>query len=114
MCANSMVSKIKKLKITLDTAGVVREVRLNPPIQVDKADLEGIPLQPEPGGQIHGKFRLDTEGKLDWTQLTVSLLPVEENGENGSEPLFGAGGMVAAPVFSGRNSHSAVSNEPSR
>src|SRR5438105_6722656 len=106
-----MVSKIKKLKITLDTAGVVREVRLNPPIQVDKADLEGIPLQPEPGGQIHGKFRLDTGGKLDWTQLTVSLRPVEEKGEKESNPRFGAGGMEPAPVFSGRNSHSVVGTE---
>ena len=109
----AMIIVVKDVKEMLNGGGQpdVQMVRLNPPIQVDKANLEGIQLQPEPGGQIHGKFRLDTEGKLDWTQLTVSLLPVEDNGENGSEPLFGAGGVVTAAVFSGRNSHSAVSND---
>lgn len=83
-------------------------VRLNPMIQVDKTDLEGLQLQPEPSGQIHGKFRLDTEGKLDWTQLTATLLPIEENS---SETAFGAGGLGAAVMYSGMNSHSTVSND---
>jgi hypothetical protein len=54
-------------------------VRLNPPIEVDRTDVEGVQLQAEPGGQLRGKFRLDTDDKFDWTQLSVSLLPVEEN-----------------------------------
>ena len=83
-------------------------VRLNPPIQVDKADAEGIQLQPEPGGQIHGKFRLDVEGRFDWTQLSVSLLHVEENP---SERVFGAGGLGDAVLYSGMNSRSTVSND---
>lgn len=85
-------------------------VRLTPPIQVDKADAEGIQLQPEPGGQIHGKFRLDVEGKFDWTQLSVSLLPVEEDP---SETVFGTGGLGDAVLYSGMNSRSMVSNDGS-
>ena len=81
-------------------------VRLGPPIEVDKADVEGVKLQAEPGGQIHGRFRLDTEGKFDWTQLFVSLLPVEENS---SEAVFGTGGLGVAAMYSGMNSHATVS-----
>jgi protocatechuate 3,4-dioxygenase beta subunit len=54
-------------------------VRLNPSIEVVKADVEGVQLQAEPGGQIRGMFRLDTGEKFDWTQLWVRLLPIEEH-----------------------------------
>jgi hypothetical protein len=54
-------------------------VRLNPPIEVDKADVTGVQLQPEPLKQIHGKFRMDTEEEFDWTKLNVNLLPAGEN-----------------------------------
>ena len=43
------------------------------------ADVTGVQLQPEPLGQIHGKFRMDTEEKFDWTKLNVNLLPAGEN-----------------------------------
>lgn len=42
--------------------------------------MEGLRLQPEAGGQVRGKFRLDAGQKFDWTQLTVTLVPVEEHG----------------------------------
>lgn len=54
-------------------------VQLSPPIEVDKTDVEGVELHGEPGGQVHGKFRLDTEAKFGWTQLNVNLLPTVEN-----------------------------------
>ena len=54
-------------------------VRLTPSIEVDNSDVVGVQLQAEPVGQIHGKFRLDTEGKFDWAQLNVNLLPIAEN-----------------------------------
>jgi protocatechuate 3,4-dioxygenase beta subunit len=54
-------------------------VRLNPSIEVNKTDLEGMQLQAEPSGQIRGMFRLDTGEKFDWTQLRVSLLHLEDN-----------------------------------
>jgi hypothetical protein len=46
---------------------------------VDKTDVEGVQLHVEPGGEVHGKFRLDTGEKFDWTQLNVNLMPVVEN-----------------------------------
>jgi hypothetical protein len=33
-------------------------VRLNPSIEVDKTDLEGMQLRADPGGEIRGMFRL--------------------------------------------------------
>lgn len=50
------------------------------PIEVSNANVEGLRLRPEPSGQVRGKFRLDTGQKFDWTQLTVALAPVEEQG----------------------------------
>ena len=70
-------------------------LRLKPPIEVHKSDVEGVQLQAEAGGQIRGMFRMDTGEKFDWTQLRVSLLPIEEDG---SEMLWSAG--VAATAYS--------------
>src|SRR5437879_12282322 len=55
-------------------------LRLGNAIEVSNAPVEGLRLQPEAGGQVRGKFRLDTGQKLDWTQLTVALIPAEEHG----------------------------------
>jgi protocatechuate 3,4-dioxygenase beta subunit len=54
--------------------------RLGQPIEVTNANVEGLRLQPEPVGLVRGKFRLDTDQKFDWTQLTVALMPFEERG----------------------------------
>jgi protocatechuate 3,4-dioxygenase beta subunit len=54
--------------------------RMGKPIEVSSAHVEGLRLQPEVAGQVGGKFRLDTDQKFDWTQLNVSLFPVEEHG----------------------------------
>jgi hypothetical protein len=37
----------------------IQMVRLSPQIEVDKTDVEGVQLRLDPGGQVHGKFRLD-------------------------------------------------------
>jgi protocatechuate 3,4-dioxygenase beta subunit len=58
-------------------------LRLGQPIEVSDTNVEGLRLQPEAAGQVRGKFRLDSGQKFDWTQLTVNLVPV---GENGVEP----------------------------
>jgi carboxypeptidase family protein len=55
-------------------------LRLGQPIEVSNADVEGLRLQPEAAGQVRGKLRLDAGQKFDWTQLTVTLVPVGENG----------------------------------
>jgi protocatechuate 3,4-dioxygenase beta subunit len=57
----------------------IQMVQLSPQIEVGKTDVEGVQLHLDPGGQVHGKFRLDTGEKFDWTQLNVHLLPVVEN-----------------------------------
>jgi protocatechuate 3,4-dioxygenase beta subunit len=54
--------------------------RLGQTIEVSNANVEGLRLQPEPVGLVRGKFRLDTDQKFDWTQLTVRLVPLEERG----------------------------------
>jgi protocatechuate 3,4-dioxygenase beta subunit len=55
-------------------------LRLGQSIEVSNANVEGLRLQPEVGGQVRGKFRMDADQKFDWTQLTVNLVPVEEHG----------------------------------
>jgi len=55
-------------------------LRLGQSIEVSNTHVEGLRLQPEAGGQVRGKFRLDTGQKLDWTQLTVVLIPADEHG----------------------------------
>jgi protocatechuate 3,4-dioxygenase beta subunit len=51
-------------------------VKLGPPIEIIEEDLEAVHLQPEPVGQIHGKFRMDNGQTIDWTQLAATLIPV--------------------------------------
>lgn len=87
----------------------IQMIRLNPPIEVDKTDVEGLQLQAAPGRQVRGKFRLDTGEKFDWTQLNVSLLPIEDNT---SEPLSGMA-MVATGYseFSRMSTNSAVNSD---
>jgi hypothetical protein len=68
-------------------------LRLKPSIEVDKNDVEGVQLQVEPGGQIRGMFRLDTGEKFDWTQLRVSLLPIEED----ASEMFSGMAVAATP-----------------
>jgi len=74
-------------------------LRLGQSIEVDNAHVEGLRLQPEVGGQVRGKFRLDTGEKFDWTQLTVALMSTEEDGV---EIAWQQGGM-GMPTVSGVN-----------
>ena len=62
----------------------IQMMQLSPQIEVEKADVEGVQLHVEPGGEIRGKFHLDTGEKFDWTQLNVQLMPVAENEIEGS------------------------------
>jgi len=67
--------------VTFDSGQpAMQMLRLGQPIEVSNAHVEGLRLQPEAGGQVRGKFRLDAGQKFDWTQLTVTLVPVEEHG----------------------------------
>jgi protocatechuate 3,4-dioxygenase beta subunit len=69
--------------ITLTFEGgrpAIQMLRLGQSIEVSNANVEGLRLQPEVSGQVRGKLRMDADQKLDWTQLTVNLIPVEEHG----------------------------------
>jgi hypothetical protein len=69
-------------------------LRLGEPIEVRNAPVEGLVLQPEAGGEVRGKFRLDAEQKFDWTQLRVILMPVDGGG---AEVVFdGTNGLPAS------------------
>jgi protocatechuate 3,4-dioxygenase beta subunit len=67
------------------------------PIEVSTANLDGLQLQPNPGGTVRGKFRMDTGQRIDWTQLTVVLLPVAEN-DMGFAMAGTSGGLAMSGV----------------
>jgi hypothetical protein len=48
-------------------------------IEVTKANVDGLRLRPDLGGDVQGKFRMDTDQKFDWSQLNVALVPVDEH-----------------------------------
>jgi hypothetical protein len=75
-------------------------LRLGQPIEVRDANVEGLRLQPEPAGQVRGKFRLDTGQKFDWTQLTVVLVPLDGQQASG---VFAAGSSAAPAAPPGTN-----------
>lgn len=56
----------------------MERMRVATPIEVTKANVDGLRLQPDPGGDVRGRFRMDTGQKFDWTQLNVALVPVDE------------------------------------
>jgi protocatechuate 3,4-dioxygenase beta subunit len=59
------------------------------PIEVSTTNVDSLQLQLNPGGDVRGKFRMDTGQSFDWTPLSVLLVPAEENG-------FGFSGMGAS------------------
>jgi len=73
-------------------------MRVVEPIEVSTANVEGLQLQTNPGGTVKGKFRMDTGQRFDWTQLTVMLLPVNEN-----DAGFLMAGSSEGPAMSGLN-----------
>jgi hypothetical protein len=61
------------------------------PIEVSNGDVDGVHIEPVPGGQVRGQFRMDTSQKIDWSQLSVSLSSDEELGlafTEGNRPTF--------------------------
>jgi hypothetical protein len=62
-----------------DTAGgrapTAQFLTLSPAIEVNKASVDGVHLQPEPVGYVHGQFRMDNGHKMDWTLFEVLLIP---------------------------------------
>lgn len=57
----------------------MKMMRMVEPIEVSTVNVDSLQLQPNPGGSLRGKFRMDTGQGFDWTQLNVVLVPVDEN-----------------------------------
>ena len=74
-------------------------LRLSPVVEVNEANVEGANLQPEPLGQIHGKFRMDNGQTMDWTNLGAQLISAT------GEDLQQVSGITASvpPDLSGAN-----------
>jgi protocatechuate 3,4-dioxygenase beta subunit len=66
----------------------VQVIRLAPPLVVTNSNLDGVHLVPESAGRVHGRFRMDKERKMDWTQLSAMLTP-QDSSELASDPLPG-------------------------
>jgi protocatechuate 3,4-dioxygenase beta subunit len=81
----------------------VQLLRVSQPIEVVSANVENLRLQPDPGGNVRGRFRMDTGQKFDWTQLNVILLPVDEYGSESvvtESIVIGSGGSPAVSSVS--------------
>jgi protocatechuate 3,4-dioxygenase beta subunit len=55
-------------------------MRLGQPIVISNANVEGLHLVPETPGHVRGRFRIDKERKMDWSQLSV-MLTAEDSSE---------------------------------
>jgi protocatechuate 3,4-dioxygenase beta subunit len=76
----------------------VKMMRVVEPIEVSTANVDRLQLQPNPGGAVRGKFRMDTGQRFDWTQLNVVLVPVDDNDSG-----IIVAGNFGAPAMSGVN-----------
>ena len=68
------------------------------PIEVSTTNVDSLQLQPNPGGDVRGKFRMDTGQRFDWTQLNVVLVPLDDNDSG-----VIVAGNFGAPAMSGVN-----------
>jgi hypothetical protein len=59
----------------------VKMLNIRTPIDVNGGDLLGFELQLDPGGDVSGRLRLDGDGKMNWQELSVGLMPVGENSQ---------------------------------
>jgi hypothetical protein len=81
----------------------MERMRVAEPIEVTKANVDGLRLQPNPSGDVRGKVRMDTGQKFDWTQLHVFLAPLDERDSgiaiSGSLELPGVAGINKDGTF---------------
>ena len=61
-----------------DAGGKPRSQNVRTPIEVIDEDVVDLQLQPETRGTVSGRFRMESQGeeKVDWTLMTVTLVPV--------------------------------------
>jgi hypothetical protein len=69
------------------------------PIVVSGSDLTDLVVQPFAQGKVSGKFRAESSDNVDWKQISASLIPVAQEGENPAEnglfSLLQRGGSAA-------------------
>ena len=54
---------------------------IHTPIEVNGSDVVGLQLQMDAGGDVSGKFRVEGDEKINWSELNVSLVTVAEGEE---------------------------------
>jgi carboxypeptidase family protein len=52
------------------------------PIEVNGSDVVGLQLQLDAGGDVRGRFRVEGEEKINWSELSVTLVTVAEGEED--------------------------------
>ncbi len=73
--------------------------RVRTPIEVNGADVIGLELQVEAsGGDVSGKFHLDGTDKINWSELTVMLMPMVRGQDESEEEEFGYQRSMPAQV----------------
>jgi protocatechuate 3,4-dioxygenase beta subunit len=81
----------------------MERMRVAEPIEITKANVDGLRLQPNLGGDVRGKVRMDTGQKFDWAQLHVFLAPLDERDSgiafSGSFELPGLAGVNKDGTF---------------
>ena len=69
---------------------------VRPPIVVDTADATGLDLVAEAGGTVKGRFHVDDDSQIDWTQMAVRLAPVPDGGSGAPNTAMEALEMAGA------------------
>jgi hypothetical protein len=59
------------------------------PIEVNGSDVVGLQLQLDAGGDVRGRFRVEGEEKINWSELNVALITVAEGEEEQAALLVG-------------------------
>lgn len=54
----------------------MRQIRS--PIEVNESDVVGLQLQMDTGGDVSGKFRVEGDERINWSELNVTLLTVAQ------------------------------------
>jgi protocatechuate 3,4-dioxygenase beta subunit len=89
-----MVVDVAAFVQSRNTRPQMQVMRLGQPIEITNANVDGLHLVPEAPGVVRGRFRMDKEQKIDWTQVSVVLTPDDQ----GSTTEMLGGGMAGAQV----------------
>jgi uncharacterized protein (DUF2141 family) len=75
----------------------LKVLTISTPIEVERADVVGLQLQADAAADVSGRFRAETDEKLNWTELYVSLRPVATS-DDVATSLLPLGEMPPAKV----------------